>query len=1021
VVAVRVADDDRGRVPFALVAVLLLLGSATYVASMHGKHPGGADPDTGAAIDRAESVTRTVLTQAVAKAARRAGQNPVLTPANTTYGTVIGNETPFRHYLRIRIYHAAQRSLDDVEQTVGDVSAGSSLPPVENASDLRRAKGSVSLARNGSSLEVTVRNVTVTARKEGTRLASERRNVSVAVDSPVLALHDRTQGFEARLNAEESDLRFSGLLYAIGWSRGYLQYGKVLPIENVIANRHVELVTNEVALSAQRAAFGRADREGTAALGRAFVQVGLRDVIASPASTKPGVNGLLGKRPAPTRTVSPVDVPELGGPDPSDTISVGINETADVALARLLRGSDRSSLESVVSRTYGARAELAVQLEPVFEGPPPQLIPPGPDWTLTNRNHTLSPTVEDAAFPSPRVPENWTGREPFSRKVTVHHTRNTTWTNERHERTKTTEWDRVYYLGFRIVVRHAPSEYAPHRPIAHLHERGGPLNGTNLAGGPAEAHRRLVTEQGGGDDMALAALRGELKGSIRIERDPPNGTTAWVYEDLRALRERVRNVSVEVPRGKLATSVNAPKRLVETIRTNYSSLLDAPDRYRSVADKARVAARGAYLSALERRAEKIEESREGLDDALSNHDSSLSEVQTDLRNRDASRVTTGGIRAGDDVIGVTVDGAPSYLPLASVTHERVAAVEPGTKYHALAARNLNVFTVPHGDAGEAVADAVTGGSGGEVSLRTAARTVDAAEGVLENSNDSDLGNRTTELKDDVTATVRDRGRWLGLWLGDETNLTNREGKRAVAEAWTTYDETATLAAAVANGSAAVPVAEAVDHRLDLDPMARDRIEMRIRLGLVRNLSKVRVDSGSISPVTNATRTAAKKLVKEGVANGVDNVTKKYKGKLQAKLDERYEKTLDGYDRKRNPAAVSAGLPLLPVPPTWYVTINVWVVDARGEYARFTVRADRGGPEGSVSYTRDGDPVAFDVDGDGEDERLGTATRISFGLNTAVVVAVPPGPNGVGDTDGNMVEESKGWCRPGPAEEKDGDC
>jgi hypothetical protein len=1022
----RVADGDRGRVPFALVAVLLLLGSATFAASMRGRHPGGADPDAGAAVDRAGSATRTVLTQAVGRAAREAGRDPVLSPANTTYGRVINESTPFRDSLRIRVYLAARRSLAGVSQTVGAVNASASLPPVGNASDLRDAKRRVSIARNGTALEVTVRNVTLTATRNGRTLLSENRTVSVGVDTPVLALHDRTAGFEERLNGPRADVRLSGLLYGIGWTRGYLQYGRVLPIENVVANRHVELAANEVVLSTQRAAFGRADRDGTAALGRGFVQVGLRDVLAGPTAKHPGLKLLLGKRPAPTRTVSPVRVPDFGAPDPSKTVSVGVDETADLALAKLVSGEGGPSLDRLLNRTYGATAKLVTRWEKTHDGLEPPPDPPGLGWRLTGEDYRLSRTVGDAMWPHPAVPANWTGLTPFAREVTADRAVVRTWTSDGVDRTERLRWQDRFSVGFRVVVRHAPSEYAPPRPIDGVHERGGPLNGSNLVGGPAEARSRLVAAHGGRDGVALAAFGEDVEAPIRIERERPGNLTEWVYADLRSLRERVRNVTVEVPRGKLATSVNAPARLRAAIRRNHSTLLDAPERYRSVADKARVAARGAYLerlvSTLSKRAERLNESRSGLDDSLSDHGSSLSEVRSDLRNRDASRVAPGGIRTDDGVVRVTVDGAPSYLPLASVTHDRVRAVDPGVKYHALVARNVNLFTVPYGDAGDTVADATSGGGGGGsgVGLRSAARVLRSAERVLVSANGTDLADHRGTLRTAVNRTIRGRAHWIARWIGGATNLTTVESARAVSEALGTYDGVATRATAVGNGSAAVPISAAVGDRLDLDSMARDRLATKVRLALVRNLSSIRVDAGSVSPVTNATREAAGRLIREGATAGLTNLTERYRGKLADRLDERYDEVLDSYDRKRNPAAVSAGLPLLPTPPAWYVTFNVWVVDVRGQYARFTVRADRGGPEGSVGYTRDGDPVALDVDDDGTAERLGTATRVSFSMSTAVVVAVPPGPNGVGDTNGDMVEASSGWCRPG-ADDADEEC
>lgn len=62
----------------------------------------------------------------------------------------------------------------------------------------------------------------------------------------------------------------------------------------------------------------------------------------------------------------------------------------------------------------------------------------------------------------------------------------------------------------------------------------------------------------------------------------------------------------------------------------------------------------------------------------------------------------------------------------------------------------------------------------------------------------------------------------------------------------------------------------------------------------------------------------------------------------------------------------------------------------------------------LAYTRDGSVVRLDVDGDGHEERIGRAPRVSFEVRTAVAVAVPPAPRGVGDTDGVADERSPGW-------------
>jgi len=101
--------------------------------------------------------------------------------------------------------------------------------------------------------------------------------------------------------------------------------------------------------------------------------------------------------------------------------------------------------------------------------------------------------------------------------------------------------------------------------------------------------------------------------------------------------------------------------------------------------------------------------------------------------------------------------------------------------------------------------------------------------------------------------------------------------------------------------------------------------------------------------------------------------------------------------------------------SWVATMNIWAVTVKGTYARFSVTASHGppgSPGATVRYVREDRDVRLDVDGDGNRERLGSNTRISFRADTGVVVVVPPKPRGVGDKDGNSVETSAGWPAPG---------
>jgi len=90
---------------------------------------------------------------------------------------------------------------------------------------------------------------------------TEDRTVVVAV--PTLAAHERTERFEERLNrgpVEGPGLgrQITASLYAMTWARGYGQYAGA-PVENVLANRHVELSTNAGIVRTQRDVFGTSD------------------------------------------------------------------------------------------------------------------------------------------------------------------------------------------------------------------------------------------------------------------------------------------------------------------------------------------------------------------------------------------------------------------------------------------------------------------------------------------------------------------------------------------------------------------------------------------------------------------------------------------------------------------------------------------------------------------------------------------------------------------------------------------
>nr|WP_224332502.1 hypothetical protein [Haloprofundus halobius] len=236
-------------------------------------------------------------------------------------------------------------------------------------------------------------------------------------------------------------------------------------------------------------------------------------------------------------------------------------------------------------------------------------------------------------------------------------------------------------------------------------------------------------------------------------------------------------------------------------------------------------------------------------------------------------------------------------------------------------------------------------------------------------------------------------------------------RTAVDRGFANWEGHGRRALAAGNGSAATAVAEQVGERRGWHDRRTDRLAVRLRTSM---LDAARSDAAQVDrrPTERTSETTqylaryAKKKLAEGLESGTERATDRAREKVRDRLEgtKWADKALVG---------VPSGLPVAPVPGYWYATVNVWTVEARGEYAQFVVTARRGTAGSSdLRYVRDGDPVTLDVDGDGEAERLGRSERISFEAQTTVVVAVPPTPPGVGDVDGDADERSGGWPAPG---------
>ncbi|WP_247007766.1 DUF7286 family protein [Halorientalis litorea] len=1010
--------DERARVPFSLVGVVLLLGSATFAVSVQPARP-PAEPAVDVAMERGTAETTTALRASVRRASDAAARQPVLARANTSVGRVLNDSRPFRDALRVRIYLRARDRLHDLDVVVGDVTVSASLPPTPNASALRAAKRRVhidTVEGNRTAVHVRVENVTVTARRGNRTVGHRERTASFVVRTPVVALHERVERFEARLNAglERPGFgrRFTGYTYALTWARGYAQYGGV-PVENVVGSGHLGVLTNGAVLGEQRAVFGRSDAAARHAFGRAAVGLAVSELssLAVQGSSLPAGFPVSGPEvPDPNADLS-APTGNTSRPSADDEMGVTVSTTADRALTSV---AGPSNLSAVLREAYTAEARATARIRAREGDDPDRPDPPtGDDWTLEQCETETDVTDTDDAERSPRLftPENWHVLTAETLTVDEERTRTCEWTDgsdtETEENTETVE----YGVDVGVLGRHTHTEVAPDRPLGIAHNRTdrGPYPGTdpNFAGVRERAIETVVADRGGPGALAARHVEDRLDtGPVSIVGERPSGLDRWVRRDLVSLTGTVRNVSTSVGRGRVGTfEANPAGQLATALDSRQARLVDAPARYATVAQRARVAARRAYveeaIDRLESRRDAHRDRRAALDGVLG----SLDAGSVDLLSQALAHRTTGVPQrrptTADGVTVTGVDGSPAYLTTSAVRGERVESLPSTTEVHPLAARNVNVFTNPYGD----ITDALLGeaGGSGQVSFRTAARALAATEtaAALPATNETRvrrLAEGRTALREAVTAeTERVEGDLAAVLTANGVGSTDADRAELVDTALLRWETAGARAVALTNGSAADALASTA---VPGNATRQALLEARLRTALEDAIA----DSKAAIPrdAVDRTTTLVRERVRERLRARTERAVGRGVNRTVTRIGDRLSRSVN---------RVPAGLPVVPLGTPWWTTVNVWYVEVRGGYDRFAVSARRGSagqPSRSLTYVRDGASVRVDYDDDGSTERLGRAERVAFSSRTAVGIAVPTGPQGVGDKDGKLDERSAGW-------------
>ncbi|QHS16905.1 hypothetical protein GWK26_06965 [haloarchaeon 3A1-DGR] len=1050
--ALSIADDRRGRVPFALVGVLLLVSSGAYASGLATTGV-TIDRSVERAMDRASADLTPAIRSATADAARAAAAQPVTRPGGDVPRTVIRNDSAFEDALRIRVGLAVEASVETVTARDGDIRATTTVPFEDPAPPTRggyspgnddpttladvRDGVTIAPAANGTALEATVQNVTTTARRNGRIVGERTRDVTVVVAVPVLAAHERTERFEAALNRgaiEGTGLgrQLTGRLYAIAWARGYAQrFGA--PVQNVVGNRHVELSTNAGITAVQREAFGAADPNASAGVRRAAVRTGLTDLLEPTGVDENEWSRFVLETSVPdpsdaaaasteTAPVTAGNGDESDATDVTETVTAG--PAADAALVETLDRTD-----AIAESAYRVEATRRIRVDRTGgRTRPPLRESPGANWTYVGERTTSTADARGSGG------EN--GFDTATRRVTADHRTTRYWTDGSSRRTTTVQWSQRYRVTVAVDGRYAPAAGAPDRPTSPTFERGGAIDGPNLRDTPDAARRKLDTANADAVVERAVESSAERRRRTVVYGDRPADLRGWMRDDLAAIHGEVRATETTVEmRAVAAGTANPYGELAATLRDERDELVDAPRTYDGAADRARVAARRAYVDAtieeLERRARTAQDVQDGVENAASERDRGGSTDGTSLGQYVAAAGRTTdpdpdevGVEGPGGPVSFRPAGSPGYLPRTTIDAAS-PAVEPGSRTRPLVTRNVNVFTVPYGDAASGIVDRALA-AGDRVPLPQAGRTLAASERTLRETGDeadtpdgttaSDAGSTATtdeeqtaelrrshdRLESDVSGSIDRVERRVEHRIGAVTDLPGAERKAAVDAASDRYATPGQLATAMGDGRYAEAIVAETGRRTTLTDGDRAHLGAEIRTTLRSAMESDRT-SVSKSRVTRAgeiTRTVARKRI-ESV---VENELRRAGGKAVDRLGEEHEWATDVTKQ------VGAGLPVAPVPGYWYATVNVWHVDVAGTYPRFELRANTGPPGQPFRYVRGSGRSTVEMDG--KRVTLGYTDPVRFETGTTVVVAVPPGPPGVGDVDGTWSERSAGWPCPG---------
>ncbi|MFC7214855.1 hypothetical protein ACFQO4_12315 [Saliphagus sp. GCM10025334] len=797
---ISLADDDRGRVPFALIGVLLLVSSITLVGALESRPAPETDVDPAIAMDRTTAATQTAIRHATLDAADQVASEPIIEPANTPYGDLVNASSDreiLENYFALRIYLNVQRNLAGAGQDVRGTTTTVSVPPATDLESLERGMDRVTVSADDTGrLEVTIDGVRTTVEHDGETVASRVEPVAVSVPTPLFELQRRTAAYETALNTgalEGSGFgrQFSGRLYPLAWARGYAQYAG-MPVSEVIANRHVEVTANSAAYATQRGVFGTQDVDGGDAMRQAWLCLAAKDGDdlyggyndgESPSIDSQDVCDSFQYVYGDQVGGNPPEAPSLQdlsghAPGMDEEQTIAVSESAYMPLRYMFDEDNEHSIPAAFDRVYTVDAASSVTIDETHTRAEPAPPDEGAHWERLDRSPRTyrNTTVTDVTVRNPgRASSYYT----YDATVVNGFERTATWNDTRTNETERIETNATATSTFDVRVRlyeadHSPDSKVKARTEYGVHRKygGAGVYSSDFSDVPDRAANAFVgarTETSFEtliSDAAVEAHSGaDLERSLgipsrkRLDADYEYGVLeADVVEDLTAIQYDLEGLEVTFERADMIkeSGEDGPvEDLIAEVEGERDAYLDRQGPYADPAEKAMYEARLAYfellLSDLEAVAETHDDVMAGLDDELEEANSGLGDATAYMQEAmSASEPEPEPIEEVPLLEGVSyrVSGSPSYLVTENVTADRVPAVGNDSEFAPMATRNANYFSIPYDSVMTGILSKIPRLDLGEeeqrVPMRTAGETLRAAK--LAEAVGADLEGEITQIE-----------------------------------------------------------------------------------------------------------------------------------------------------------------------------------------------------------------------------------------------------------------------------------